>query len=239
MKMNFTTKWEKRLCPICGESDDFFLLGQRTYQLPANPHTYTFEMEDVICNHCSFVFTLKVPIESFINDYYCSTSIKVALNYNKKRRLHLIKKLMSRGSSILEVGPGYEGLRYLIGKNYDIDALYVGDDLPKKKYDLITAYYVLEHITHPRLFIHRIRPLIKDGGYIIIEVPDFEKYPKEAFFVEHFNYFTKRHLEALLITEGFDIIKVINAHSRYFGFTIVARAIPSVIESIKEEYVCI
>ena len=65
---------------------------------------------------------------------------------------------------------------------------------------------------------------VKDGGYIFIEVPDFDRFPQESLTHEHLSHFTSGHLNQLFLAAGLEPIEIASNHaSRYFGITAAAR----------------
>lgn len=73
-------------------------------------------------------------------------------------------------------------------------------------YDVVTMRHVLEHVPNPRAFIQSALTLLKDGGYLCIEVPDFNSHWRKLF-GRHYNqlvipyhlyHFTPQTLSKLL-----------------------------------------
>lgn len=77
------------------------------------------------------------------------------------------------------------------------------------KFDLIFTFCVLEHIEDIDFFIAKIREQTKDGGKIIIGVPDCEPFLEHGdlsiFIHEHFNYFSSESLSFILNSNGFTV----------------------------------
>ena len=79
----------------------------------------------------------------------------------------------------------------------------------EKKYgimDFIIVRHILEHAHKPINFLSSIRNLVRDGGYLIIEVPDNKKMldNKDYCYLweEHIGYFTKDTIVRLLEMVG-------------------------------------
>lgn len=79
----------------------------------------------------------------------------------------------------------------------------------QKKYDLITLYAVLEHISDLSTSMQKISSLLNPGGVLFICVPFAERFgeiirePFMEFSLEHVNFFTKRSLSNLANRFGF------------------------------------
>ena len=99
------------------------------------------------------------------------------------------------GTSILDVGTGSGLLPHLArARGYDVEGTdlskHVSETLPKKsgltvhhgaleeidfkrQYDIITMLHVLEHTADPLSTMIRARELLKDGGSIVVVVPNY------------------------------------------------------------------
>lgn len=81
---------------------------------------------------------------------------------------------------------------------------------PQHQYDIITNYFVLEHIQDPVFFCRALFEKLRPGGHLIMEIPNAADplrtlYPTDAFkqfywSVAHPWYFTSKSLEYLLGT---------------------------------------
>jgi len=218
-----TTKWKRRRCSICDESERLKLLHHRTLQLKVNDGWFIFEQYDTVCNGCGFVFNGRVPDESFIREYYEKSVIRVKADYDSESRLKLIKELIPSGSKVIEFGSGRgEFVDDLNNAGYIADGLdYIDDAGSDLIYDAAIAYYVLEHVINPGVFIKKMKSFVVDGGFIIVEVPDFHNYTEHSLYHEHLNHFTVQHLTTLFTMNDLQVLKVLTGHSRDFGFAIV------------------
>ena len=87
-------------------------------------------------------------------------------------------------------------------------------DIPElhKKYDLITMVHSLEHFSDIKSVIENAKKMLKDDGYLYIEVPDAEKYsntdsvPYTMYTFEHIYHFTKDTMENLGRAYGLKIL---------------------------------
>jgi SAM-dependent methyltransferase len=60
------------------------------------------------------------------------------------------------------------------GKNKGLDLRAVSiEDQTLGKFDLISAFHILEHIHSPKQFLHRCAERLVQGGYLLVEVPDY------------------------------------------------------------------
>jgi len=84
----------------------------------------------------------------------------------------------------------------------------------REKFDLIILSAVLEHLVDIKSSVRKIRRLLKEGGFLFIEVPDIERFdlyisaPFQQFSLEHINYFSRYSIKNLLSKFSFKIIKI-------------------------------
>lgn len=156
----------------------------------------------------------------------------VATNQDQlKRRWRFLEPHVATGKSVLEIGcssgfmldafraagmtcagvePSNIFIDYLRNKNFEAFATL--DELeavnPPRQFDLITHFFVLEHIADPYAFFRRQMALLKPGGVIVAEVPSatdpltslyaipaFERF---YWSIAHHYYYTPRSLSAVL-----------------------------------------
>ena len=239
-----SAKWSAKACDICGESRKLESLGARSYLAPTRRYLFEFELRDVLCLRCGFVFAGDIPDEPFLFDYYQDsfTSLSeyrpLVPDFNVESRLGPIRQHLSAGSTILEVGAntgsfctvleraGYEA--HGIDPVSDESTSNVGrlgsQNTNNRRYDASASYYVAEHVPFGRLWLEDVKKSLKDGGLLFIEVPHFESHPAESLNKEHLLHFTPRSLTQLLNGCGFQVLEENKSPaSVYFGFSTTAR----------------
>lgn len=120
---------------------------------------------------------------------------------------------------------------FLFSKNklgldvYDQDLLTI--DFNSQQFDVITIFHVLEHLKNPDAYIAKINSLLKPGGKIIIEVPNFNSWTKKLTgcywlgldFQHHIFFFDPSTLKILLKKHNFNILKINTFSWEYSAFT--------------------
>jgi len=79
-----------------------------------------------------------------------------------------------------------------------------------KKYDAISCISSLEHFFDPNSVVGKLAALLKEDGYLFIEVPDSTKAVAQAaefYSFEHLSHFTKGTLSKLLNKHGLSIVE--------------------------------
>ncbi|MFM6053078.1 MAG: class I SAM-dependent methyltransferase, partial [Sphaerospermopsis kisseleviana] len=106
------------------------------------------------------------------------------------------------GADVMGIEPGIHGQAG--SQRFGVPV--VRDFFPSSKvsrsFDIITAFFVLEHLRDVQNFLMNIREHLKNDGILFLSVPDCEPYLAHGdisfLFHEHWNYFTEQSLYAVL-----------------------------------------
>ena len=197
------------------------------------------------CKKCSFNFIPPRYRESVnYADYKDDNSlmqIRQGNNWLKIQRHLLRYKLIrkyKKSGTLFDLGTGWGHFLYT-GKmlGYDVYGIemahnpyiYAKNDLnlpvdhidffqmekPAHSYDIITMWDVLEHIDKADSVIKKCSDLIKESGYLFIQVPQIDSFiakrQKESWTMmglDHVNYFSKKTTPIILNRHGFDVVKI-------------------------------
>ncbi len=86
---------------------------------------------------------------------------------------------------------------------------------PTESFDLITIWHVLEHLQEPGSYLADAHRILKPGGQLLIEVPNFGSPIAQTFgkawlgldLPHHLYHFTPQSLTKLLASHGFTVVK--------------------------------
>ncbi len=143
---------------------------------------------------------------------------------------------------VLNIGSGYgfleEELNKRPKKNFQIEGDDIGqfridnfvggichklnfmtDEIPQDmlgKYDLVMGLHILEHINAPVEYLKRLKPLIRERGCLLIEVPNLNsflcelspEYAEFFYLYEHVSYFTEKTLRKTIEDSGYKINRI-------------------------------
>jgi len=171
------------------------------------------------------------------NSYESRSLLTILINncqrsYRKSLLLNKISLQQKRSSplSVLEIGPGLNPLyrksdlsetlidydvvetdtsAIMLLKKY-VENIYTSMlEIPPKKYDVIVAFQVLEHIPDIRQFIVKIKDHLSDRGVAILEVPyiDYLRQTKTSFF-PHLHSFSESSFKKLISTNWHGLYKI-------------------------------
>jgi len=101
---------------------------------------------------------------------------------------------------------------------------------PAEAFDAVTFWDVLEHTFSPRRTLERSAALLKPGGLVAINIPNWESFERRIFGGQwigldpprHLYVFPRRALTALLEQSGFEVVGWETAMPPYFAFAISA-----------------
>ena len=161
-----------------------------------------------------------------------------------------VKMMKDAGWNALGVEPS-EAFADYAARQFGVDTV-VGTienaDLPENGFDVVTMWYVLEHVMDPRRVVNRARSLLKPGGLLIIRVPNvifakpFLLARKCGFNVSnlgvftvpwHLYFFSASTLSRLMTSSGFRIVHV--DHGRpYLSQHVVYNAVKGLVTATSE-----
>jgi 2-polyprenyl-3-methyl-5-hydroxy-6-metoxy-1,4-benzoquinol methylase len=249
-------------CCVCNNNDP------ETFSIKLKKKDYFL----VECNKCSFIFipqyfSKKVTYNDFKSEGVLE-QVRKGNNWIKIQR-HLlrfkfIKKYQPNGD-LFDLGAGWGHFLYA-GRQlgYNIHGIEISDmpykyasnelnlpvehidffdmELQEKAYDLITMWDVLEHIPDADEALKKCNLMLKDGRYIVIQVPQIDsfiaKMLKDKWNMigsSHANYFSKKTVRKLFENQGFKVLKIKSSlEIKLFIMFILGKKKPS--SAAKQEY---
>jgi len=165
-----------------------------------------------------------------------------SLNNEAERKISFIKKFSKRSSTLLDVGAGlgnfavcasYNGFKveildrskWAVGyvkKNFNIEG-YVStlyeSKLPEAKFDIVTAWDVIEHLTNPLLGFKTLNMLLKRSGFLFLTTPNIDSIDSKILgkrwygfkkIPEHVVYFSPSTIRLFAKRAGFEVLEIKN-----------------------------
>jgi hypothetical protein len=234
---------EPRACECCG-ARDLESLWPHEFTARTRTRRFAFEINNVICRHCGFVFVSPVFNETDLAAYYADahTAFEMqALDYDPATRLVLLEQTTEPGGVFVEVGAHQRtafhaelGKRYHAVVTVDLNESSAVDrralaDIADASADVVAHYFVLEHVPRVIPFLQQCSRILKSGGVMITEVPDIAYYPRNPAALqlyEHTNHFSVAALQTLARRAGFEPLGGPAIASRVFGFALAFRKLP-------------
>lgn len=241
MKESINLSLNERVCECCG-SNSYEPLWNNRFITETRNLTWNFNMSNVICKNCGFVYVSAVPNEESLNLYYGDSWTAFSgqkQDCDIEARLNLFTDFLNKDSIFVEVGSSntrnfgarvqekcsrYITVEINSSVNSDYKSIY---DLPDSSTDVIAHYFVLEHIPNVRRFLSCCYDKLKDNGIMVVEVPDLKLYKDDLsplILHEHLNHFTINTLTKISSQLGFELVYADNSKcSREYGFVMVLR----------------
>lgn len=193
----------------------------------------------VRCRNCGLAYSNpRMKREYMWQGYSDAVDEKYATQAEERiatftRTIHMIEKYIPQKGKILDIGcaagfflkvakdAGWDahgiepnkGLAEFGRKRYGIDITsvdFLSSQLPDNSFDAVTFWDVLEHVSDPTAYIHEAYRILKPGGFIFVNFPDFGSvfvkiFGEKWWFLSpvHIYYFTRKTLAKLLEKNGF------------------------------------
>jgi SAM-dependent methyltransferase len=230
-----------RNCENC-RGNDLEQLWHHSFTARTRSGQYRFDVNNVICRNCGFVFVSPVFDEADLDDYYegsFGAFVDAAPDYDIEKRLTFLNEVIGGGDLFVEVGANRptEFHRLLKSIYREVRTVELNDsvtsdhrslaEMPDACADVVAHYFVLEHLPQVRTFLKECARVLRDGGVMVCEVPDILVYPEDPSSLqlhEHTNHFSREVLCELAEQVGFVALSVSAEHcSRSFGFSVALR----------------
>lgn len=129
--------------------------------------------------------------------------------------LEELKKLWPE-SDIVAIEPSVDMAKICRGKGLKVLESTLEDVDPEERFDLMTAFELVEHLHDPLPFVEKLYSLLKPGGYLFLttlnglgfDIQILWERAKSVFPPPHLNFFNPRSMETLLVRKGFKIVEI-------------------------------
>jgi 2-polyprenyl-3-methyl-5-hydroxy-6-metoxy-1,4-benzoquinol methylase len=216
-----------RACPICDEKVTEPFIAKQNFQLVRCTRCSMIYTNPVPAEMATGAFYDKAGSEYLSPEKLESDYADVRF----ERELRLFRAYCHRGS-VLDVGCSSGAFLYQLKKRFPNDYKILGTDVSKaplehaakmgvpvargeflsqtfeEKFDAVTFWAVMEHLSNPKLFLKKAASILKPGGCCFILTPNMDslaiwllgaKY--RYIFAEHLNYFSPKTMKTFLELE--------------------------------------
>jgi hypothetical protein len=184
-------------CEICGRE-----LKGTVLCIPTIPNLFVVD-----CDFCGTGKLIFTPMKKDWRNVNRSFGISSALMQEKRNQIKDFLYYVYGGNSnpsVFEIG-GMDEFK-------DLNIKKVEEIQPSEENDGFVCLYYLEHFPYPDDLIKSLYNSIKEGGFGIIQVPDYDHIKRTRNWLEytqeHLFYYTQMGLVYLLTHCGFQIVKV-------------------------------
>lgn len=206
-------------CPCCltPELIDFI----EPYEISSSSYTSitksikSFLHLPFFCANCGHIFNACPPDKKTLEDYYKDQYPHFAEDYDVRKRISWISRWVnpSRKYSILDYGGNLKRNFYkeLVEHGFEVDVIDISTSMQtKSSYDIITSYFLLEHIVDLDETFLAFKSLAQLGSVLILEVPGSEIYDRDCsgLLYEHQQHFNVCSLEVLASRYGFRKLEI-------------------------------
>lgn len=155
------------------------------------------------------VYRTQYQLELFTQKLKIENNMKI-LDYGSAKGLFL-KKLTEKHSSIkpylFDITTRYKEFWL---KNFDLEncSFYDLKDEWKNSLDIVSSFYVFEHVQEPLVELKKIYDVLKEDGIVYIQIPNVYSNIADFVCVDHLHHFSKISLAHLLNQVGFEVIEI-------------------------------
>jgi len=225
--MSQTHNLLNRACPICDEAAAELFLRKLELQLVRCVRCSMIYANPVPVEMATGNFYDKAGGEYLTPEKLESDYADVRF----ERELRLFRSYCRQGS-VLDVGCSSGGFLYQLKKRFQNDYSILGTDVSTeplahaakmgvpvakgefltqafdKKFDAVTFWAVMEHLSRPKLFLQKAASILKPGGHCFILTPNMDSLAVRLIgakyryiFPEHLNYFTPKTMKQFVELE--------------------------------------
>ena len=254
------------ICRVCGKQEVESLYESPLLPLKLWPTLKTDTPKNqsvflMLCRSCGHLQTQPVS-DNEIHAMYSGDAFNCTnarQNIERKRLIEETQRKPIENLRVLEVGGGRNSfVNHLSDTNFRIVVDFkVEDDVAENvdlvinsniesalddeaELDQIYLFHTLEHLDNPVEVLKKLWGMLKDGGQIFIEVPDYcfdaENQPHYALFQMHISMFTQNTLTNCLAYSGFEQQNVFRHAGVLFGVFSKTANMPVKENFYKESY---
>ena len=231
----------QEMCSLC-ESSNLEKLYAFNTAVELSLRITEWKLNHCLCHNCGVIMVSPPPLKKHLDNYYKGAFPFDYDSRHQRQfaAYEFVKKYTdTKQRTIFDVGAGdgyflnlfkedgwecsgvesNQGLIDSAQKNYglkmhecELEDLFGKAGEPEHDYDVISLSHVLEHLYYPIEAIIRLREMLKQSGYLYIEVPSLEMFAKyeansEIMAFTHLYHFTSKSLTELVTRHGFTVVQ--------------------------------
>lgn len=174
-----------------------------------------------------YIDPIQLPLDASIHDLGCGPG-------------YFLDEMKSRGyTNTMGVTLSPDDIKLCEGKGHktkqlDLSFLPESEGYRDESVDLIFLRHALEHSPFPIISLMEYNRVLKQGGYLYIEVPAPDCERRHEWNLNHYSILGSQQLAALLQRTGFNILKFNN-----LSFTLQMRQQDESIKDVQEVFYCV
>ena len=154
------------------------------------------------------VYRTQYQLDLFTKKVEIKNNMKI-LDYGSAKGLFL-KKLIEKISIepyLFDITTKYKEF-WLKTFNQENCSFYNLKDEWKNSLDIVTSFYVFEHVKDPLTELKNIYQVLKEDGIVYIQVPNVYNHIADFICIDHLHHYSKISLTHLLNQSGFEVISI-------------------------------
>lgn len=154
------------------------------------------------------IYRTQYQLDLFTEKVEIKNNMKI-LDYGSAKGLFL-KKLIEKISIepyLFDITTKYKEF-WLKTFNQENCSFYNLKDEWKNSLDIVTSFYVFEHVKDPLTELKNIYQVLKEDGTVYIQVPNVYNHIADFICIDHLHHYSKISLTHLLNQSGFEVISI-------------------------------
>ncbi len=154
------------------------------------------------------IYRTQYQLDIFSEKVEIKNDMKI-LDYGSAKGLFL-KKLIEKNSIkpyLFDITTKYKEF-WLKTFNQENCSFYNLKDEWKNSLDIVTSFYVFEHVKDPLTELKNIYQVLKEDGIVYIQVPNVYNHIADFICIDHLHHYSKISLTHLLNQSGFEVINI-------------------------------
>lgn len=154
------------------------------------------------------IYRTQYQLDLFTKKVEIKNNMKI-LDYGSAKGLFL-KKLIEKISIepyLFDITTKYKEF-WLKTFNQENCSFYNLKDEWKNSLDIVTSFYVFEHVKEPLTELKNIYQVLKEDGIVYIQVPNVYNHIADFICIDHLHHYSKISLTHLLNQSGFEVINI-------------------------------
>lgn len=238
-------------CPVCHHA-----IWKELYSVKDFNQDIAGEWDIVLCKKCGLGVLAPFPkpktVSSFYDDSFYTNDkkrfvgfIEILRKFLAHNRYNIVQKYLPQNGKLLDFGsgPAHWG-KMLKDKGWEVSnadisysddsELWMDGDRPVLNYpddffDVVTMWYVIEHLLNPREALREIKRVLKPNGILITSQQNFSSLQAKLFGARwlildpprHIFQFTTENLQDLASQEGYQMLGIDHRSIELGPFTIM------------------
>ena len=168
------------------------------------------------CNHCGLEFVNPMPSKEELNKFYANyknfrAQKRISMMNAQKNFEYLKRYGLKKTTRLLDFGCGENYFIMANSKKWEGYDKYTSQKFPEGKFEFITLFGVLEHLTDPVNTIRNLTEKLEENGKMVMTTVGTETgIPYQYKVPEHVTWWSRKSVELFFNIVGLNVLEISN-----------------------------